>query len=119
MAFENRTPLYHDDDHELLGFIAEENNSWVAQTVFGYTIERTDSKKDAERALHQQGRKFLKGVWQYFDKDDQEWFSCVIKEANEHRVTVVRTDSMGTQDPHSYKVAILLNPTENTLVKSH
>lgn len=118
MIRKNRTPLYRKDDNELLGFIANENNSWVAQTIFGYTIERTTSEKDAQRVLQNQGLSFLMGVWQYLDTDENDWFSCVIKEANEHQVTVIRTNSMGSQAPDTYKLFTIKNPSENNLVKS-
>ncbi len=118
MTNTNKTPLYRKDDNELLGFVVKENNSWIAQTIFGYTIERTATKKDAEKTLREQGLSFLMGIWQYYDKDDKDWFPCILKEANEHRVTVIKTDVMGTQDPDLYKLVTLLNPTENTLVKS-
>lgn len=118
MTASNKTPLYRKDDKELLGFIAEENNSWVAQTIFGYTIERTTSQKEAERILRAQGLQFLMGIWQYYDTDEHDWFPCVLKEANEHQVTVIRTDYMGGQGSDVYKLFTIKNPTENNLVKS-
>ena len=118
MTSSTRTPLYRDEDHEFLGFIVKEAAGWQAQTIFGYTISRTTTRKDAEAILHQQGLLFLTGTWQYFDKDDQEWHPCVIKEANEHRVTVIRTNILGFQDPDVFKMVTLTNPSENQLVKS-
>lgn len=118
MTQANRTPLYHPEDHELLGFIAKENNSWVAQTIFGYTIERTTSKAAAERVLQEQGLSYLMGVWHYYDTDDNDWFPCILKEANEYRVTVIRTNIMGSQDPDVYKLVTLLKPNEHNLAKS-
>lgn len=117
MTQTTRTPLYHDETHELLGVIAEENNSWVAQTIFGYTIERTTSRKAAETILRERGLTYVTGVWHYFDKQEKDWFPCILKDISEHRVTVVRTDTMGFQDPHNYKPVIILNPTEDTLAK--
>lgn len=114
----NRTPLYRKDDNELLGFVAEENKSWVAQTIFGYTIERTTSRSEAEKVLRAKGLTFMMGMWQYYDADEHDWFPCVLKEANEHRVTVIRTDYMGSQSPDIYKLVTLKEPTDNNLVKS-
>ena len=115
----NKIPLYSDEEHELLGLLVEDNNSWIAQTVFGYVIERTTSRKAAEAVLRQQGLRYLSGVWQYFDSDEQDWFPCILKDITENRVTIIRTDSMGSEDPATYKMVTLLHPTENTLIKSH
>jgi hypothetical protein len=113
-----KTPLYREDDKEFLGFITEENGSWVAQTIFGYPIARVATQKEAEATVREKGLGFLMGVWQYFDKDDQEWFPCVIQEASEHRVTVVRTNEMGYQDAETYKLVMLKEPKENILIKN-
>lgn len=118
MIRNDRTAYFRKDDKELLGFIAEENNSWVAETIFGHTIERTTSKTAAENVLRERGLSFLMGVWQYYDTDEHDWFSCVLKEANEHQVTVIRTTVMGHQDPDVYKLVTIKNPTDNNLVKS-
>jgi len=113
-----RTPLYGEEDHELLGFIAKESSSWIAETIFGYGIERTTTKKSAEAVLRDRGLTYTTGVWQYFDKDEHDWFPCIITKAGEQRVTVLRTNTMGVQDPDLFKVVTLLHPTENTLIKS-
>lgn len=118
MTTQNKTPHYHIETHELLGVVVKENNSWVAQTIFGYTIERTTSRKDAESALQSKGLDYLKGVWQYFETSDKDWHHCIIKDANEHSVSVIQTDSMGYQDPHRYKFITILNPTEDTFAKA-
>lgn len=110
--------IYDDEDKAFLGFVAKENGSWIAQTIFGYTIARTANQNDAEKLIHERGRSYLQGTWQYFDKDEQQWFPCVIKEAHEHRVTIIRTNDMGYQDPESYKLVILKEPQEDTLIKN-
>lgn len=113
-----KTPLYHPDTHEFLGILAKDTTGWTAQTIFGYTIARTTTRNDAEVIIREQGLMYLMGIWQYYDKDDHDWFPCVIKEAYEHKVTVIRTNAMGVQDADSYKYVILNNPTEQTLIKS-
>jgi len=118
MSTEQKTAYYRDEDHEFLGYIVETNHAWHAQTIFGYTIAIVESRRDAEKVLFEQGLGFLMGTWQYFDKDDQDWFPCVIKEAYPHRVVVIRTNAMGYQDPEDYKLVTLVKPTENILVKS-
>jgi len=110
--------VYRHDDHELLGYITEDTGSWLAQTIFGYTIERTVSREAAEAVVQERGLSFLTGVWQYFDTDDHAWFSCVLKEANQRGVTVLRTNEMGFQDPDDYKTVTLVNPTDENLIKS-
>ena len=33
----------------------------------------------AEVAVRERGLSFLMGVWQYLDKDDRDWHTCIIK----------------------------------------
>ncbi len=117
MVLLKKEPFYREDDGEQLGIIAQDKTSWLAQTIFGYTIARTDSRKDAEHILLEKGLSSLMGTWQYFDPDEKEWFSCVIKEAYENKVVIARTNEYGIQDPDTYKHVILMNPTEEDLVK--
>lgn len=113
-----KTPLYRDEDNEFLGLLVKETTGWSAQTIFGYTIARTETEKEAKEVIFERGLTYLEGVWQYYDKDDHDWFPCVIKEANEHRVTVIRTNVLGYQDPDDFKIVILKEPTDQNLVKS-
>jgi len=113
-----RIPVRREDDGELLGFVVQDGAGWEAQTIFGYMIDRTANRVTAERIVHEQGLNFLTGVWQYFDEDDQGWYSCILKEAYEHQVTVVRTTPLGYQDPDDYKVVTIKDPNETNLVKS-
>lgn len=105
------------DDGELLGYVSEATSGWVAQTIFGYTIERTADEVSAERVIREQGLSYLMGVWQYYDKEDGDWFSCVLKEVQGSRVSVIRTNVMGYQDPDDYKLVRLVRPTEQNLTK--
>lgn len=110
--------IHDDEDKVFLGYVVRDNGSWTAQTIFGYIIERTATREAAEQAVHTKGRSYLGGTWQYFDTDEQQWFPCTIKEAHEHRVTVIRTNDMGYQDPESYKLVILKEPKEDRLIKN-
>jgi len=114
----NKTPINREDDGELLGFVAGSGGNWQAQTVFGYTMTRTTSKEAAEQAVREDGLKFMTGVWQYYDKDDGSWHSCIIKEANQVNVTVIRTNSMGYQDRDNYKLVTIQSPDETNLIKT-
>ena len=113
-----KIPCFREDDNELLGFLVDDGSSWQALTIFGYQISRTETRKDAETILKDKGLEFLKGVWQYYDKDDKDWFPCVIKKAYEQRVIVNRTTTLGYQDPEDYKQVVIERPTENDLNKS-
>ena len=113
-----KTPLYREDDKLLLGLLVDDTAGWQAQTIFGYTIARAETKNDAVRILHERGPDYLKGVWQYFDTDDRDWYPCIIKQAQEHQVTVIRTNVLGYQDQDAYKHVIIDDPNETNLVKS-
>jgi len=118
MVFTHKTPLYRADDNELLGFVGQDSTHFLALTIFGYQIARTDTRSEAENILREKGLSFLMGVWQYYDTEDRDWFPCVIKEAYEQRVIVERTNALGYLDPDDRKHVVIKNPTENTLVKS-
>ena len=118
MIHPNRTPFHGPEDKELLGFVLRDVTGWQAQTSFGYTIARVTSEHEAQEALLEQGLSILKGVWNYFDGDDQQWFPCILKEADEHHVTVIRTNAMGYQDPDDFKFYTIKDPSESTLVKA-
>lgn len=118
MASAQRTPYHRQDDNELLGFIEQGSGDWQAQTIFGYTIARTLSRTQAEAVLRERGLSFLTGTWQYFDSEEQDWFPCILKEASERRVTVIRTSALGYQEPGSYKMVTINNPDDTKLVKS-
>lgn len=105
------------DDDELVGYIVKDTSGWQAQTVFGYPIQRADSKADAEHAVREKGLSYLMGVWSYKDSDDNDWHSCILAEVYEHKVVVRRTNEMGYEDPDDVKRVELKNPIEETLVK--
>jgi len=113
-----KIPIIRQDDGELLGLIEQDSAGWTAQTMFGYVFARDDNKESVEEVVRSQGLSVLQGVWQYYDKDEKTWFSCVLKEAFENRVIVIRTNAMGYQDPDDYKVVTLVHPTETNLVKA-
>ena len=81
MGITSKNPFYSNDDDTLLGFIVNDGSGWQALTVFGYLIAHADSQKQAELMLQDLGPNYLKGVWQYYDKEDQDWYYCVIKKA--------------------------------------
>lgn len=101
-----------------LGFVVRDAGGWQAQTIFAYTIGRFTTQAAAKAHVRNQGRTFLKGTWHYYDRDDHQWYPCVIKEAFEHRVTVIRTNEMGYQHPDTYKMVVLKDPDETILIKS-
>jgi hypothetical protein len=113
-----KQPIRHKESNELLGFVTKDTTGWRAQTIFGYDISRTATEEDAEKLLREKGLSFLMGVWQYLDPDDGKWHPCILKEAYEQRVTVIRTNFMGYQDPDDYKIVTIENPTETELVKN-
>lgn len=113
-----KTPIYSEEEHEFLGNLVKDSTSWLAQTIFGYTMARTDTKEEALEIIRTKGLSYLMGTWQYYDKDDHDWFPCVIQEAGEHKVTVIRTNILGYQDPDDYKRVILKDPDENLLIKN-
>lgn len=118
MANTKNIPIIREDDDELLGYVVQDATSWQAQTFFHYTLSRTTTKEEAESILRNSGLSYLMGTWRYFDKDEKDWFPCVIREAYEKKVIVIRTNEYGIQDPDDYKYVILEHPDENTLIKS-
>lgn len=105
------------DDDELVGFVVNDTSGWQAQTVFGYPIQRSVTKADAEQVVREKGLNYLMGVWSYKDSDDNDWHACILAEVYEHKVVVRRTNEMGYEDPGDVKRVELKNPNEETLVK--
>jgi hypothetical protein len=118
MAMNEKTPVYHEETDDILGYVTHDGVSFVATTIFGYVISRTPTVAEAEAVLREQGAHYLEGVWQYFDKSERDWFPCVIYKAYDQKVIVNRTTELGYVDPEVYKQVILENPTDNTLVKT-
>lgn len=118
MSASNKLPINREDDGELLGYIAQDASGWDAQTIFGYSIERVESRSDAERIVRSRGLEFLTGLWEYLDSDDRAWHTCILKEVYEHKVVVIRTGPMGYQDPDDYKMVTIKNPSDVNLIKS-
>lgn len=119
MISNNRIPINRENDGELLGFVVQDSAGWEAQTIFGYNMARATNRDDVEDVVRQQGLSYLTGIWQYYDEDDKNWHPCILKEANDHQVTVIRTNFMGYQDPDDYKMVIIKNPSETNLIKSN
>jgi hypothetical protein len=113
-----REPITREDDNELLGFVEKDSAGWRALTIFGYTFARASDRETVVQKVREQGLATLMGTWQYFDKDDQAWYPCVLKEVYENRVVVIRTNAMGYQDPDDYKLVTIVKPTETNLIKS-
>lgn len=112
----NKIPVIREDDGELLGFIANAQGSWTAETIFGYVIVRVETRAQAEMVVRTEGQSVLQGMWRYMD-DDKEWYPCRIKKVFENRVVVIRTNELGFQDAENYKLVTLTDPTESVLMK--
>lgn len=113
-----KIPIIREDDGEMLGFIEQDATGWTGQTVFGYIFTRGTTKASVEQIVRLQGLTILQGVWQYFDRDDNAWHACVLREVYENKVVVIRTNDMGYQDPDDYKIVTITSPTETDLVKA-
>lgn len=110
-----KIPVIREDDGELLGYISQETSGWAARTVFGYIIARSSKREDADATVRAQGLNVLKGIWRYYDSDEHDWFTCVLKEVYENRVVVTRTNDLGYEDDSHYKRVVLKYPSELTL----
>lgn len=110
--------IHREDDNELLGFVASSGSGWQAQTLFGYGIDHAETADAAESIVRREGLAYLTGLWQYLDAEDDAWHPCILKEANQQQVTVIRTNFMGYQDPDDFKIVTIKDPSETNLVKS-
>ena len=118
MVSARKTRVRDIDSGESLGFVVHDGASWQAQTIFGYEISRVTTKKEAEAVLQSEGSDYPKGVWQYYDKSDDAWYPCILREIYENRVVVIRTNVLGYEESALYRRVIIDHPTEVTLVKS-
>lgn len=111
------TPIRRSEDNELLGFITEIDGKWQALTLFGIPFGAAEQKEQAESLVRNNGLAVLTGVWEYYNNSLGDWQPCILKEANEHTVTVIETNFMGYQDSQESKTITLQNPTPDTLRK--
>lgn len=118
MVSARKTRVRDLDSGESLGFVVHDGVSWQAQTIFGYEISRVTTKREAEEVLRSEGSGYPKGVWQYYDKSDDAWYSCVLREIYENRVVVIRTNALGYEESALYKRVIIDYPSEVNLIKS-
>lgn len=112
-----RIPVLNAEDGTMYGFVAKQANGWVALLRFGYPIARTATRDEAENVLRNESGVILNGVWQYYDKDDKDWFPCILKKIQDHKVTVARVNDMGYTDVMDDKRVELIHPDETVLIK--
>ena len=110
--------VLREDDGEALGFVTKDATAWAATTIFGYVLARTEDRPTAEMIVRSEGLLVLKSMWRYYDDKDHEWYPCIIKQAYENRVVVIRTNELGFQDTAHYKLVTLKNPSETNLQKA-
>lgn len=108
-------PVIRDDDGELLGYVRQEKSAYVAETIFGYPLARTERQPEAEMVLRSEGLLSLQGIWRYYDTDESDWFPCTLKDVYENRVVVIRTNEFGYQEPDRYKMVTIKSPDETKL----
>ena len=84
-----RVPIYRDNDHELLGFVLFVADRWRALTVFGGILATFATQSDASAHVVRRGLPSLAAHWQYYDTSTDQWYPCLIQEANETTVTIV------------------------------
>ncbi len=106
------TPVVRDEGDELLGYVGNQGKKWFAMTIFGYVFEELPTKNEAETAVREKGLAILTGPWQYYDEKTDSWGFCVIKEANTHTVTVIKTNMFGYQDTQMSATLKLDRPAE-------
>lgn len=109
------TPIRHEDTGELLGYVFKEASGWSARTIFRHVISRSETRRESEDIVRNDGLRVLAGVWRYYDTDDRQWHACKIQEAYEDRVVVTRTNELGFEDQDVYKRVIIKSPDETNL----
>lgn len=78
------------EDGELVGFIQklEGENIWKSQTIFHYSFATHARKEDAIADVLANGLRLLGEKWEFYSEDDNEWYVCVILEANTETVKI-------------------------------
>jgi hypothetical protein len=98
-----------EDDDELLGHVRQTGEGWQALTIFGYPIADVESREAAINIVREKGLALLMEAWEYLDPADDEWRSCLIREAGAERVTVLRA-YYGYADPDYPDPIVLTDP---------
>lgn len=77
-----RTPVYRQDDHELLGFVQHSQHEWNAYTVFGSYIATFTDENAARAYLQAHGLAILNQHWHYYAAQTHTWHVVLIQEAS-------------------------------------
>ena len=84
-----RTPVYRQDDHELLGFVQHHLHEWHAYTVFGSHIATCSDETAAYAYLLANGLTILNQHWHYYEAQTQTWHVVLIQEASPTHVHLI------------------------------
>lgn len=110
-------PVHRNEDGELLGFIQEQKDLWLSLTIFGYVFDTAATAELAKEFVLKKGLSVLTGIWYYFDEKTDTWYPCLIKEASENQVIVVRSTEQGYLDPTINTIKVISNPDISKLKK--
>lgn len=84
-----RTPVYRQDDHELLGFVQQHQHEWHACAVFGSIIATFTDETAAHAYLHLHGLAILNQHWHYYEAHTRTWHVVLIQEASPTHVHII------------------------------
>ena len=105
--------IYREEDNEKIGRIRKvSENVWQPETIFGCSIGKASSKELATEHIEKIGMDCLIDVWEIFDSEIQDWFSCKLNEINENKVSAIITD-FGHK--RVYEIVNVNPPFANTL----
>ena len=107
-------PVYRKEDNELLGYLlpVAQSDLWLPATVFSYPLGKACSERDAVSLLEDIGLGSLLDRWEFFDSDQEDWFSCTIVEADPDKIKITVSD-FGY--PDIYQTRTITKPDHTTV----
>lgn len=107
-------PVYRKEDNELLGCIlpVPTVDMWVPATLFSYPLGEATTKGDAIRLLENIGLDSLLDPWEFFDSEQDDWYTCTIVEANPDKVVITISDF---GHPAVYATRSIAKPNQQTI----
>ena len=108
-------PIYRADDNEFIGYILERDQMWLPLNLFGYPLDSPVSTcEEAVKIVNDRGLASLAETWQYYDENQEGWFSCSIVEVKKDSLTLRITDY---GHPNALQTFTLHNPSVRTIRK--
>lgn len=90
----DKIPIYRNEDSELVGYIKEAEDGWMALTIFNYPLSLGLSRDEATQFVREKGLAVLLEPWEYYDESLNNWLKCIMVEVSKDSVKIAKFDGI-------------------------